>query len=234
MTVTPAQPLPAAPTLDACTDAELATLTSQGQHQAFEHIMRRHNRLLFRTARSILRSDDDAQDVLQEAYLKAWRGIAAFREDARLSTWLVRIVVNEALGRLRRRDAQVLPLDASIGFQAEAEPPAREIEDNADDRPDRMTMRTQLRALMEQRIDALPEAFRTVFMLRAIEELSVEEVAQMLQLPDATVRTRLFRARSLLREGLAQDLDMATADAFAFAGARCDQVVLVVMAHLRA
>jgi RNA polymerase sigma-70 factor (ECF subfamily) len=99
--------------------------------------------------------------VLQEAYLKAWRGIAAFREDARLSTWLVRIVINEALGRLRRRDAQVVPLDASIGLHADAEPPQREIEDNADDRPDRMTMRTQLRALMEQRIDALPEAFRT-------------------------------------------------------------------------
>lgn len=221
----------APPDLGACSDAELAALCSQGQPDAFELVMRRHNRLLFRTARAILRSDEDAQDVLQEAYLKAWHGLARWRGEARLSTWLVRIVVNEAVSRQRRPAAEVLPL-----FTAPTEGEPEEtmaLPGDADAGPDAALLRGQLRALMERRIDALPESFRTVFMLRAIEELSAVEVAELLQLPEATVRTRYFRARAALREMLAQDLDLATADAFAFAGARCDRVVAHVMARLR-
>src|ERR1035437_977104 len=120
--------------LDASSDAELVELAMTGNDAAFSQIMRRHNRLLFRTARSILKNDDDTQDALQEAYLHAWRALASFRSDARLSTWLVRIVVNEALGRLRRsgaRPAQVVPLTAAI--DAEGETPEMQMQANPDE-----------------------------------------------------------------------------------------------------
>lgn len=216
--------------VDRLDDAQLAARAAAGDERAFECILRRHNRLLFRTARSILKSDAEAEDALQDAYLRAWRALAGFRAEARLSTWLVRIVMNEALGRLRRRGAQVLALDA--GADAEAAAMDDVIEGDPDERPDRAALRAEVRALMEARIDALPEAFRTVFVLRAVEELSVDEVAAALGLPEATVRTRFFRARGLLREGLARDIDVATDEAFAFDGARCDRIVAAVMARL--
>lgn len=211
-------------------DSELATRSANGDELAFECIMRRHNRLLFRTARSILKSDAETEDALQEAYLRAWRALGSFRSDAKLSTWLVRIVINEALGRLRRRDAQVIPLDTAMD-STEHETQAALLDD-PDRQPERAAMRGEVRRLMEARIDLLPDAFRTVFMLRAVEELSVEEVALALDLPQATVRTRFFRARGLLREGLSRDVDLALGDAFSFAGARCDRIVAKVLATL--
>jgi RNA polymerase sigma-70 factor (ECF subfamily) len=212
-------------------DARLAREAADGDADAFERIMRRHNRLLFRTARSVLKDDAEAEDALQEAYLRAWRALPGFRADAQLSTWLVRIVLNEALGRLRRRGAQVIPLDADTEI-ADVELTGAAVDESADRQPERQAMRAELRRLMEARIDRLPEAFRTVFMLRAVEELSVEEVATALGVPEATVRTRFFRARSLLREGLSRELDLALGDAFAFAGARCDRIVAGVRARL--
>ncbi len=214
-----------------CADAELAARAAAGDEAAFARIMRRHNRLLFRTARSILGSDAEAEDALQEAYWRAWRAIAGFRAEARLSTWLVRIVINEALGRRRRHAAQLLAFDSTVELP-EATTMDDTTEGNPDDRPDRAAMRAELRALMEARIDALPEAFRTVFMLRAVQEMGVDEIAQALGLPEATVRTRYFRARGLLREGLARDMDLALGDAFAFDGARCDRIVAAVMQRL--
>lgn len=221
---------PPLPSTDRRPDAELAAQAASGDEAAFERIMRRHNRLLFRTARSILKSDAEAEDALQEAYLRAWRALGSFRADARLSTWLVRIVINESLARLRRRGAEVLALDSTLDPQG----PSMEdvMEGNPDDRPDRAAMRAELRQSMEARIDALPEAFRTVFMLRAVEELSVEDVAAALGLPESTVRTRFFRARGLLREALARDVDRAMGDAFSFDGERCDRIVAGVMARL--
>ena len=215
---------------DADTDVDLAARAANGDEPAFGAIMRRYNRLLFRTARSILKNDAETEDALQEAYLRAWRALAGFRADAKLSTWLVRIVINESLGRLRRRGAQVIPLDAALDV-AGHEPEAL-MEDDPDQRPDRVAMRAEVRRLMEARIDTLPDAFRTVFMLRAVEELSVEEVAVALEIPEATVRTRFFRARGLLREGLSRDVDLAIGDAFSFAGARCDRIVAGVLAKL--
>jgi RNA polymerase sigma-70 factor (ECF subfamily) len=215
---------------ESATDAELAARASKGDGSAFECIMRRHNQLLFRTARSILKSDDETEDALQEAYLRAWRALDSFRDDARLSTWLVRIVINESLGRLRRRGAQVVPLDATIELteeQAESW-----MADDPNRQPDQIAMRGEMRRLMEIPIDKLPDAYRTVFMLRAVEELSVNEIAVALEVPEATVRTRFFRARSLLREGLSRDVDLAVGDAFSFAGARCDRIVTNVLAKL--
>lgn len=216
-------------------EADLVARAAQGDAAAFEAIMRRHNGLLFRTARSILKSDTEAEDALQDAYLRAWRGLAGFRAEAKLSTWLTRIVINEALGRLRRANAnagaEIIPLETAMespDFEA-----ALASTDAGPPQPEAQAMRAQLRRLMEARIDLLPEAFRTVFMLRAVEEQSVEEVALALGIPPATVRTRFFRARSLLREGLAQAMDTALADVFAFDGARCDRIVAQVLAQAR-
>lgn len=220
-------PLHPAPAPDA-SDAELACLAAAGNVLAFERIMRRHNRLLFRTARGILRNDDDAEDTLQDAYLRAWHALASFRAEAKLSTWLVRIVVNEALARLRRRPrgAQAVALDA----------PAIELEPGMqippEMGPDATAMRLELRRHIERHIDHLPQVFRTVFVLRAIEDMSVEEVAEALDLPEATVRTRFFRARNRLRQTLAQDIQLTAESVFAFAGSRCDRIVAHVLAAL--
>ncbi len=217
---------------EASSDAELVSLAAAGNDLAFAQIMRRYNRLLFRTARSILKNDDDTQDALQEAYLSAWRALAGFRADARLSTWLVRIVANEALGRLRRKGAQVMPLNAVINADTDGETPEMQMPANPHDQPEPLVMRAQVRQQIEARIDTLPDAFRTVFMLRGVEELSVEEVAQVLGIPEATVRSRFFRARGILREGLSRDIDMAIGDAFSFAGERCDRMVEGVLAKI--
>ena len=214
-------------------DAELIALALAGNDLAFAQIMRRYNRLLFRTARSILKNDEDTQDALQEAYLRAWRGLATFRAEAAFSTWLVRIVVNEALGRLRHagaRPAAVLPLNAAIDAQGET--PEMQMQANADEQPEPSAMRTEVRQQLEARIDTLPDSFRTVFMLRGVEEMSVEEVALALDIPEATVRSRFFRARGILREGLSRDIDMAIGDAFSFAGQRCDKIVAGVLARI--
>lgn len=213
-------------------DAELAGLAAQGDGAAFEAIMRRHNQLLFRTARGIVRSDGEAEDVAQEAWMQAWRAISGFRAESKLSTWLVRIVVNEALGRWRRKSAQIIPLEtAMMSSDNDTQSALTEAPDRG---PEQSVQRSQIRALIESRIDLLPEAFRSVFMLRAIEELSVDEVADVLGIPAATVRTRYFRARALLRESLAQEIDIAIGDVFSFAGERCDRIVSNVMARARA
>jgi RNA polymerase sigma-70 factor (ECF subfamily) len=216
-----------APDTSSSSDSDLAARAATGDARAFEAIMRRHNRMLFRTARSILKSDPEAEDALQDAYLRAWRAIDGFRSEAKLSTWLVRIVINESLGRQRRQGAQVIPLDgASDSHQPE---PEETMEDDPDQQPDRLAMRAEVRGLIEARIDRLPDAFRSVFILRAVEECSVEDVAAALSLPEATVRTRFFRARGLLREGLSRDIDLAIGDAFSFDGERCDRIVARVL-----
>jgi RNA polymerase sigma-70 factor, ECF subfamily len=214
-------------------DAELASRVAAGEEPALRLMMRRHNQTLFRTARAILRDDSEAEDAVQDAYLKAIRGIGAFRSDSKLSTWLVRITVNEALQRLRRtrRAAEVIPLAGDLYEGGEAQDNV--MDENAES-PEEQAMRAQSRRIMESKIDALPDSFRAVFVLRAVEELSVEETAAVLDIPEATVRTRLFRARSLLRESLSREMDMALDDAFHFAGARCERITERVLARLRA
>lgn len=212
-------------------DTALAARIADRDQAAFELMMRSCNGRLFRVARAILKDDADAEDVLQEAYLDAYRNISRFRGDSRLSTWLVRIVANRALMRLRkqRRDHVVLSMDAS----GESGDRILQFPDPAAEPPTTTTLRSEARQLIERRIDELPVNFRTVFVLREVEELSVDEVSECLGIPPATVRTRLFRAKALLREALARDLDVATGDVFAFAGARCDRIVMGVLERVR-
>jgi RNA polymerase sigma-70 factor (ECF subfamily) len=222
-TVTPAPPGP--------DDATLAARITAADQSAFETLMRRHNGRLFRVARAILKDDADAEDALQDAYLDAYRNMSSFRGDSRLGTWLVRIVVNRALMRLRktRKDPVVVSMAERNG---QPDTPPVDYPDVLAESPAHAAVRAELRRLLERRIDELPVAFRTVFVLREVEELSVEEVSECLGIPAATVRTRLFRARALLREALARELDVATGDVFAFAGQRCDRIVAAVLGRV--
>jgi RNA polymerase sigma-70 factor, ECF subfamily len=219
--------------LTALSDAELASQIGLGDARALELMRRRHNRLLYRTARSILRDDAEAEDCVQEAYLQAFRSIASFRAESKLSTWLTRIVINQALGRLRKnkRDEGNVPLDNVVDIDGRL--PGAEATLSESEQPDGAAMREEMRRLLERHIDRLPPAFRTVFVLRALEELSVEETAASLGIPASTVRTRFFRARSLLREALESHVDIALGGAFGFEGARCDRIVAAVFDRLR-
>ncbi len=212
-------------------DAELAVRIAAGEQAAFAALMRRHNRALFRTARAILRDDAEAEDALQEAYLQAYRAIGTYRAEAKLSTWLARIVANEALMRVRKRArrAEIVPMQAGVTETEVNEIP----DDNMNETPERSAQRTERRRGLEAQIDALPDDYRVVFVLRAVQELSVEETAEALGIPQATVRTRLFRARSLLREGLATKVDLACEEAFSFAGERCDRIVAKVLERMK-
>jgi len=215
-------------------DADLARAVADGSHEAMRLLMRRYNQTLFRTARAILRDDAEAEDAVQEAYIHAWRSIGQYRAESRLSTWLVRIAVNESIARLRKqkRASNVIPMEGDERIQhAVAQV---EMNQSSPDHPETAAMRASTRRILESKIDALPDAFRTVFVLRVIEEMDVAEVAAALEIPDATVRTRLFRARSLLRESLAKETDLAMESAFSFAGARCDRIVETVMARIAA
>lgn len=213
-------------------DAEIVQRIIAGEPGAFELLMRRHNRPLYRTARSVLRDDAEAEDALQDAYLLAYRKIGQFRGESSLSTWLTRIVLNEAIARSRKgkRRAQIFPLDGAF------EPGEQAVEEMMDvatpEQPEHAAQRAEMRRLLESKIDELPDGFRTVLVLRALEELSVEETAVVLGIPEATVRTRYFRAKGLLRESLSREIDFAFEDAFSFDGARCDRIVAGVLARL--
>jgi RNA polymerase sigma-70 factor (ECF subfamily) len=226
------QPATAAVDYVKLTDLEMAQCIASGDKGAFELLMRRHNQMLYRTARSILKDEAEAEDAVQEAYLLAYRGMSGFRGDAKLSTWLVRIVVNESIGRARKRSrgAEIIQLCGET--QEDSEVAERSMDKTLPEQPEGAAQRAQTRRLLEAKIDELPDAFRTVFVLRALEELSVEESAVALGIPEATVRSRFFRARALLREALSKEIDLAYGDAFAFAGARCDRIVAGVLAKL--
>lgn len=210
-------------------DRSIVDRIAAGDRRAFEVLMRRYNRRLYRLARAILRDADEAEDALQDAYLGAFCSIGTFRGEAAIATWLSRLVINECLARTRRaeRRQNVIPM-ARTHTDADLESAV------ADDSvaPDRAADREQLRAILERRMDDLPESFRLVLILRSVEELSVQETAQCLNLPEETVRSRHFRARSLLRESLARELDLAERDVFEFGGDRCDRMIARVLALL--
>ena len=212
-------------------DLDIAQRIGRGDESAFELVMRRNNRMLYRTARAILKNDAEAEDALQEAYLLAYRKIATYRGQSRLSTWLARIVINEALMRVRGQGRECVVISFAHEADDERQQPAEDA--MKPEQPDQATLRAETRRLLERKIDELPAAFRLVFMLRALEEMSVEETASALDIPEATVRTRFFRARGLLRESLAREIDVAIDGAFAFAGGRCDRIVAGVLARVR-
>ncbi|GFE80059.1 RNA polymerase sigma factor [Steroidobacter agaridevorans] len=210
-------------------DLSMARRIAGGDHVAFERLMRRYNRRLYRLARAVLKDPAEADDVLQDAYLSAYQSLRQFRGDAALSTWLSRLVLNECSGRLRRqhRRQNVIPMVSSTN-----RPDVDTVAAQDSERPDQATGRAQIRDLLEHKLDELPEPFRLVFVMRSVEELSVQDTAQILGIPEDTVRSRHFRARSLLRESLAQEIDLAERDLFEFGGEHCDGVIARVFARL--
>lgn len=213
-------------------DDQLVEMAQAGESGVFREIMQRHNRRLYRVARGILGEDSEAEDVVQETYIRAFKGIAGFRGDAGLATWLTRIAINEALGRKRKRRPTI---DASnldwIDEQGETRvlifPGAHAGAD-----PEADASRAEVRRLLEQAIDDLPESFRIVFVLREIEQMSVGETASQLDILPETVKTRLHRARRLLREALQEKLGAVLRDAYAFDGKRCERMTEAVLARM--
>jgi RNA polymerase sigma-70 factor (ECF subfamily) len=205
-------------------DSALVERARQHDEAAFWLIIKRYNRRLYRVARAIVDDDTEAEDILQEAYIHAFTHLSDFRGDARLSTWLTRIALNEALARVRRRR----PMVDLETIKAMAAPFGARKAD-----PEEETALAEIRRLLERAVDDLPEAFRIVFIMRDVEECSTEETALLLGLQPQTVKTRLHRARRLLRAALQDNLALVFTDAFPFAGMRCGRVTQYVLDRLQ-
>lgn len=217
--------MPAAPVdYAAQSEASLLALLRRCDSRAFRHVMTLNNQRLFRTARAFMKSDADAEDVVQEAYVRAFEQIDSFRGEAALATWLVRIVVNEARQRLRN-DKHHLSVDTVV----EPNPSAVVLTFPGTEDPSITAARAELRHLLEEAIDALTPDFRAVFVLREIEECSVEETATALGIRPETVKTRLHRARRFMRVFLEERVASSLKDAFHFQGLRCARITERVM-----
>jgi len=196
---------------------------------AFEALMRRHNRRLFRVTRGVLRDSDAAQDAVQEAYLRAFTRLDTYQPTGKFGAWLTRVALNEALMMRRRSPAEMVSLD-EVGEEAIA---AEEIDSDTPS-ADQCVEAAHARALLEHAIDALPENFRMVFLMRAVEGLDVRETAESLGINPNTVRTRLFRAQRILRRDLSRRLHTESSEVFDFGAERCDAVVAAVLERLAA
>jgi RNA polymerase sigma factor (sigma-70 family) len=213
-------------------DMQLALSAAAGDALAFETIVRRHNRLLFRTARAVVSDDAEAQDMVQETYLLAFSHLNDYRGDASLGTWLARIAINVALDSLRRK-GRLVPMGDGDPQDDTAQPEqTMALHIPPHENPEALAERREVRLLLQASIEGLPVIYRTVFMLRAVEELSVAETAFCLSVSEDVVKTRFLRARAMLRERVATWMETGAREAFAFAGARCDAVLAHVMGEL--
>jgi RNA polymerase sigma-70 factor (ECF subfamily) len=200
-------------------DEKVVERVLAGDKAWFEVLLRRHNQRLFRVARAIVKSDAEAEDVVQQAWLSAYSHLQQFESAARFSTWLTRIAINEALGRAARGARR-------------GEVELEETEPMTSRTPEVEVARREEARLLEAAVDDLPESYRIVFMLREVQELSVAETAESLGISEENVKVRLHRARASLREGLIARMESAARQAFPFLGARCDRIVAAVMARL--
>jgi RNA polymerase sigma-70 factor, ECF subfamily len=213
----------------ATADAELVERARARDEAAIRAIMQANNRRLYRMARGILRNDSEAEDVVQETYVRAFTHLDSFRGDSSLATWLARIAMNEALGRLRRQRPNVewttLPpgtLEAQI----------IQFPLSATSDPEKTMAQREIQQVVEHAIDDLPEAFRIVFITRVIEGMNVEETAEILGLKPETVKTRLHRARTMLRDNVEKKIGPIVMEAFPFAGKRCERLTDAVLKRL--
>jgi RNA polymerase sigma-70 factor (ECF subfamily) len=217
-------------------DAALARLAAQGDQDAFARIMRRYNQRLYRLAVSVMGDASEAEDVLQESYVRAFYAFATYSGAGSLGAWLGRIVRNEAIDRVRSRDSRRshVTIEAELGDPGQ-QPVVEETNVMTDVviDPEALAANAELRRLLERAIQRLPEQFRTAFVLREVEGLSVEETAEYLSIPPATVKTRDHRARNLLRGYLSENIDATIPQTFPFLGARCDRIVERVLARLK-
>lgn len=221
----------ASSTLDAMTDEALVTLARRRDEAAIRTLTTRYNQRLFRIARGILRDDVDAEDVVQEAYVRAFTQLDSFRGDSSFGTWLIRIAMNEAMGRVRRRRPTV---DFSAGDESALTAHILTFPDASRSRdPETTVAHDQIRAILERAVDALPDSFRLVFIARVVEGLSIDETAALLNIRPETVKTRVFRARARLRREIERQLGANVTGAFPFAGEKCERVTARVIERLR-
>ena len=210
---------------------ELIARARQRDEAAVRTIVRQNNQRLFRLARSIVKDDSEAEDVVQEAYVRAFTHLDNFRGDSAFSTWLTRIVINEALGRLRSRRPTVDWESIERAPRAEAQIIPFPAWSSQSD-PERTMAQHEVQQILERAIDALPRHFRVVLVARLVEEMSIEETAALLGLRPETVKTRLHRARSMLREDLERQVGPMMTTVFPFAGVRCERIADAVIARL--
>lgn len=218
-----------APTGDAhspLSDAQVVARVRSGECALFEILMRRHNQKLYRVVRAILKDEHDVEEVMQQAYLNAFLHLHQFQERSRFSTWLIRIALNEAFGRRRRLRLVVAMLPDEDGAAA-----SQSIQSTQPD-PERQAYAQELRGLLEHAIDALPEGYRLVFLLRVVEGLSTSETGKGLGLGDEVIKTRLHRARAMLRRSVGERLRDAAPFVFPFHAPRCDRVVRGVFVRI--
>ncbi len=208
-------------------DTELVRRALARDANAFRAIMKTHNQRLYRLARGIVRNDSEAEDIVQEGYVRAFSHLESFRGDSTLSTWLSRIVINEALGRLRKKRRA---LEQSISGDPALEAKIIQFPLNAsNDDPERTMAQRQILQFVERATDNLPDVYRTVFVARVIEGLSIDETAELLGIKPETVKTRLHRARNLVRKQLDEQIGPVLLDAFPFAGQRCERLTAAVL-----
>jgi len=206
---------------DPIDDEEVVRRVVAGDAAMFEILMRRHNQRVSRAVRAILGGDDEVEDVMQQAYLNAFEHLHQFAGEARFATWLTRIAVNEALARRRKRER----------FMGDGEMAIASLESEVPD-PEQQAAGSELRATMEREVEALPDAFRVVVVLRDVEGLSTGETAASLGISEDLVKTRLHRARTMLRDNLYKRAGVTMESIFAFGNARCDRVVAAVMSRI--
>jgi RNA polymerase sigma-70 factor (ECF subfamily) len=209
------------------TDEEVVARVLGGETALFEIIMRRYNQRLYRVARSILRNDEEAEDVAQDAYVRAYQHLSQFAGRAKFSTWLTRIAVHEALSRLSRR-TRFEAIDALAEFQADK---MKELQSTAPN-PEQQASTVEAGSLLEQTILALPEGYRAVLMMRDIEGMNTAETAECLDITEENVKVRLHRARALMRRELYSRVGATSSAAFQFMGARCDRLVKTVFERI--
>jgi len=202
------------------TDEEIVARVCAGEQGLFEILMRRHNLRVYRAARAILHDDNETEDVMQDAYVRAYEHLHDFEGRARFSTWLTRIAVNEAFARVRRGKR----FDTLDSFTEEPF-----MSTTRTSSPEQQTSDVEIRGLLEKAVAALPEDFRMVFVLRAVEGMSGAEVAECLGIAEETVKTRLFRARRRLQEMLVESIEPALPSIYEFHLSRCDRVVAAVL-----
>lgn len=205
-------------------DGEVVARVLSGERRLFEVLVRRYNRLVFRAARAIVRSADEAEDVMQHAYVRAFEHLGTFEGRATFSTWLTRIAIYEALQRARQRKK-------TTPFAPEG-PESEPTTSGEPANPERAAANGELRCRLEAAVDELPENFRVVFVLRAVEQHSVAEVASCLGIPEDTVKTRFLRARQRLRSSLVTELELAGGDVYLFHLTRCNRVVAQVLSRI--
>lgn len=214
------------PKPESLTDEEVVRRVRAGEKALYEVVMRRYNQRLYRVARAILRNDVEAEDVMQDAYVRAYEHLGQYAGRAPFSTWLTRIAVHESIARLHR-SKRIQPLD-EIEYDGD---PSMELTSKSPD-PEQAASGSQMRELLEEAVLDLPESYRTVIMLRDIEELSTAETAEALDLTEQNVKVRLHRGHGMIRAWLVERIGAGAKEAFPFMGARCDRVVAVVLGRI--